>query len=68
LPLTDQVIYDHLAGRITAGVYPLLPDDTCHFLAVDFDHAEWREDARAFTESCQALGVPVAVEIAAASG
>jgi hypothetical protein len=36
----------HLAGEHTIGVYPLLEDDTCYFLAIDFDEAEWREDAR----------------------
>lgn len=40
VPLTDQTIYDHLAGRLTIGVYPLLADDSCHFLAVDFDDAD----------------------------
>ena len=63
IPLSDQVIYEHLAGKRTVGVYPLLPDDTCHFLAADFDDAEWREDAKAFFQSCQELGVPVALEI-----
>jgi superfamily II DNA or RNA helicase len=63
LPLTDTVIYDHLAGKHTIGVYPLLEDDSCHFLAVDFDEAEWRQDALAFAQSCDELGVPVAVEI-----
>ena len=43
IPLSDAVIYDHLAGERTVGVYPLLTDDTCHFLAVDFDEADWRE-------------------------
>lgn len=62
-PLSDQVIYGHLAGMHTVGVYPLLADDTCHFLAVDFDEAEWQEDVRAFVHSCQELGVPVAIEI-----
>lgn len=62
-PLSDTVIYDHLAGRNTIGVYPLLPDDTCHFLAVDFDEADWKEDAQAFVQSCRELGVPVALEI-----
>lgn len=62
-PLSDQTIYGHLAGMHTVGVYPLLPDDTCHFLAVDFDEAEWKEDAQAFVQSCQELGVPVAIEI-----
>lgn len=63
LPLTDTVIYGHLAGKHTIGVYPLLEDDHCHFLAVDFDEAEWRQDALAFAQSCDALDVPVALEI-----
>jgi hypothetical protein len=28
-PLTDQVIHDHLTGKLTAGVYSLLTDETC---------------------------------------
>ena len=63
IPLSDSVIYDHLAGEHTVGVYPLLEDDTCHFLAVDFDEAEWRDDARAFVQACEELGVPAALEI-----
>jgi hypothetical protein len=63
IPLSDAVIYGHLAGEHTVGVYPLLEDDSCYFLAVDFDEAEWRDDARAFVQSCEALGVPAALEI-----
>jgi len=63
IPLSDTVIYDHLAGEHTVGVYPLLEDDTCYFLAVDFDEAEWRDDARAFIQSLEELGVPAALEI-----
>ena len=63
IPLSDSIIYDHLAGKRTVGVYPLLTGDTCHFLAADFDEAEWKEDARAFVQSCRELGVPVALEI-----
>jgi hypothetical protein len=62
-PLTDSVTYDHLAGEHTVGVYPLLEGDTCHFLAVDFDEADWREDAKAFIQSCTELGVSAALEI-----
>jgi superfamily II DNA or RNA helicase len=62
-PLTDVIIYEHLAGSHTIGVYPLLTDDSCHFLAVDFDEADWREDARALMQSCKELGVPSALEI-----
>jgi len=63
IPLSDTVIFDHLAGEHTVGVYPLLEDDRCCFLAIDFDEAEWQEDARAFVQSCGELGVPVALEI-----
>lgn len=63
LPLTDEVIYRHLAGEVVVGIYPLLSDDTCHFLAVDFDEAEWRDDSKAFVQSCHELHVPVALEI-----
>lgn len=31
IPLSDTVIYEHLAGKRTIGVYPLLADDACHF-------------------------------------
>lgn len=63
MPLADQTVYNHLAGRHTVGVYPLLSDDSCHFLAVDFDDADWRADAQAFIQSCRELGVPAALEI-----
>jgi hypothetical protein len=63
IPLSDSVLFDHLVGKRTIGVYPLLTDDTCNFLAVDFDEAEWRDDVFAFRQSCDDLGVPVALEI-----
>jgi superfamily II DNA or RNA helicase len=63
IPLSDAVIYGHLAGDSAVGVYPLLEDDSCYFLAIDFDEAEWRQDVRAFAASCADLRVPVAIEI-----
>jgi superfamily II DNA or RNA helicase len=61
--MTDQVIYDHLAGKQTVGVYPLLADDSCFFLATDFDRTDWREDSMAFIQSCRELDIPAALEI-----
>jgi len=63
LPVTDKAIHEHLAGKITVGIYPLLQDDSCYFLAVDFDEADWREDAQGFMSACRDLGVPAALEI-----
>ena len=62
IPVEDQVILDHLQGRHVIGVYPLLLDETCWFLAVDFDKASWQEDVGAFVETCRTMGVPAAVE------
>ncbi|KIA79099.1 DEAD/DEAH box helicase [Chromobacterium piscinae] len=63
MPVTDTVIYAHLSGAMTVGVYPLLEDDACYFLAVDFDEKEWRDDVRAFLQSCRTLGVPAVLEV-----
>lgn len=62
LAVTDQVILDHLQGRHVIGVYPLLQDERCHLLAVDFDKEGWTEDAGAFAATCRSVGVPVAIE------
>ena len=62
IPLTNDVIQHHLTGKYTIGVYPLLPDETCRFLAVDFDKTTWKEDARAFLKISEELGVPAALE------
>jgi superfamily II DNA or RNA helicase len=62
-PITDDIIRQHLRGEITAGVYPLLMDNRCHFLAIDFDDADWREDARAVLQTCLDNALPAALEI-----
>ena len=62
VPVTDQVVIDHLQGRHVVGVYPLLEDETCWFLAVDFDGGSWRDDTAAFAATCKSVGVPVAIE------
>ena len=61
-PLTDDVIYSHLSGKRTIGLYPLLIDNTCWLLAIDFDKKEWQDDARAFLKTCTIFNVPASVE------
>lgn len=70
-PVTDEVVRNHLTGfdpkersgkDFVMGVYPLLPDDTCWFLAVDFDKTTWPQDAQAFFETCQSYNVPSVLE------
>jgi superfamily II DNA or RNA helicase len=68
LLVTDDVIRWHLCGQddagqpFVAGMYPMLLDETCFFLAVDFDKANWLEDTSAFLETCRRLGFPAALE------
>jgi len=61
-PLSDDVVRDHLLGSQTIGIYPLLQDDTCWFVAVDFDQKSWNEDACAFLKTCRENGVPASLE------
>ena len=44
------------------GVYPMLLDETCCFLAIDFDRENWQDDTVAFLENCRRLDVPAALE------
>lgn len=68
LPVTDDVIRWHLSGHdadgqpFVAGVYPLLQDEMCWFLAIDFDKANWHDDAMAFLETCAHAQVSAALE------
>lgn len=62
LPVADQVIYDHLAGKKTIGVYPLLQDETCWFLAADFDKDNWMADASAFLQACREHAIDALLE------
>lgn len=61
-PLSEEVIRDHLLGKQTIGVYPLRQDDTCWFVAVDFDKRGWEADACAFLKTCHETGVPASLE------
>ena len=62
IPVDDAAVLAHLKGRHVMGVYPLLEDETCWFLAVDFDKSTWMDDVRAFVETCRRVGLPAAVE------
>ena len=68
LPLDDRAIHWHLTGQdrqgkdFVAGVYPMLLDETCHFLAVDFDRDGWQEDALAYVTTCREWAIPCALE------
>jgi superfamily II DNA or RNA helicase/very-short-patch-repair endonuclease len=68
LPVADEVIRWHLSGRddlgrdFVMGTYPMLLDETCWFLAADFDRESWHADVGAFMDTCRRLDVPAALE------
>ena len=71
LPITDDVVRNHIIGTdpqeksgrdFTIGVYPMLSDETCYFIAADFDRTSWQEDAMSFIETCRHFDIPAALE------
>ena len=70
IALTGEIIRKHLGGEdfngskreYTIGIYPMLADDTCWFLAVDLDKDQWQRDAAAFIKTCQQKSIPYALE------
>ena len=62
LPFDDDAILGHLQGRPVMGIYPMLEDETCWFLAADFDKGNWMQDVEAFLATCREFDVPAAIE------
>ncbi|NDV65295.1 TOTE conflict system archaeo-eukaryotic primase domain-containing protein [Bacteroides sp. 224] len=67
LPLTKEVINNHLRNKDEHGagiidIYPLLPNDNCLLLVVDFDEEKWKEDIDIFRSVCKTCNVPIAIE------
>lgn len=68
LPVTDTVIHQHLTGEdnegadFVAGVYPMLLDETCFFIAIDLDKALWQKDVTAVMETCRQMQLPALLE------
>ncbi len=66
-PFNREAIYKHLSGkdengRDVVGLYPLLHDDTCYFLAVDFDGRDFTNEAIAFKNACNEYDIPAYIE------
>ncbi len=65
-PLTIETIKNHIYNNKTIGIYPMLEDETCYFLAFDFDDKKdenhIKEDVLAFAKVCDDYKVPIAIE------
>lgn len=62
LPVDDAAVLAHLRGKHVMGIYPMLADETCWLLAIDFDKHSYVDDVRAIAQTCSRLDVPFAVE------
>ena len=68
IPVNDRLIAWHLSGKdasgqtFVMGVYPMLLDETCHFLAIDLDGIGWQDDASALITVLRKLALPIALE------
>ncbi len=61
-PLDETAVGGHLKGATTIGTYAIREDDTCTFLACDFDESGWKEDALAYKQMARELGIDVSIE------
>lgn len=52
----------HLKGIQTIGTYAIRSDDTCNFLACDFDEKSWKEDIITYKDVAREMGLEVAME------
>ncbi|MFC1494568.1 DEAD/DEAH box helicase family protein [Thermodesulfobacteriota bacterium] len=60
--LDESFIESHLRGNTIVGIYPMLLDETCCFLAIDFDDAGWQKDISVLRDVCCEFEIPVAIE------
>jgi superfamily II DNA or RNA helicase len=63
LPLTPEVVDAHLRGEAHIGLYPLGDDDTCWWVAADFDKEAAMLDALAYMKAARSKGIPAALEV-----
>ena len=62
LPLDESAIKRHLTGAQVMAVYPMLENESCYFLTMDFDKEHWMDDIRAIMRTCGEEKIPAAVE------
>jgi superfamily II DNA or RNA helicase len=61
-PLDHSAIHSHLIGRHTIGTYAIREDDSCIFLAADFDGDGWMQDIEAYRRAAEQMGNSVGIE------
>lgn len=64
---TEQRVLNHLTGKETIGIYPLLADNSSWFIVADFDQSSfskkhWTEECKVFIEACAKYKLPAYLE------
>ncbi len=62
-PVTDEIVFNHLLGKETIGIYPILTDNTSYFIAADFDEGDWKNDVQKFITMCNSFNIHAYAEI-----
>jgi len=60
--LEDTDVLEHLSGKKTIGLYPLLPNDKCKFLAIDFDGNSWQKDSLLVVDTFNKFNISTSME------
>jgi len=63
IPLTKDTVKKHLIGVYFIGIYPLLEDNTSHFIAIDLDGKNWKSDCISFIDYLNLMKIPSNVEM-----
>lgn len=69
VPVSDSAIRAHLTGKDSFGkpfvmaAYPMLLDEKCRFLVLNFTQMKWMDDVRTFMSVCWQEGISAAVEM-----
>lgn len=62
VPFDETIARSHLGGTFTVGTYTIREDDTCTFLAADFDKERWGIDAVTYKAAARDMGIEAYIE------
>ena len=61
--LTDEFLSNHMKGKNSYGIYPMIDRDKCYFLVIDFDDDEFEKAALAYKNECMKLDIDAVIEL-----
>jgi len=63
IPVSNEIIQQHLEGKIRLGTYVVVNQTMAKFLVIDLDKASFTEDARAIKQISSSLGLKPLFEL-----